>query len=81
MTERRKGARPRALKGGKIAFNQHNSVIDCVVRNLTEDGAMLKVPSTAGIPQRFYFRLDSEQAFRPCQVIWRRPDTLGITFR
>jgi len=78
--ERRKNPRTRALKGGKIAFNQHRSVIDCVVRNITSAGAQLKVPSTVGIPEQFEFRLDAEGGFRPCHVVWRRPDTLGIAF-
>jgi hypothetical protein len=80
MSERRKSPRVRALKGGKIAFNQHRSIIDCVVRNLTRDGAMLKVPSTVGIPERFEFRFEADGGYRPCHVVWRRPDMLGIAF-
>jgi hypothetical protein len=80
MVERRKIPRARALKGAKIAFNQHRSVIDCVVRNLTDVGAMLKVPSTVGIPERFDFRFDHERSYRPARVIWRREDTLGVEF-
>ncbi len=80
MVERRKTPRSRALKGAKIAFNQHRSVIDCVVRNLTNVGAMLKVPSTVGIPERFDFRFDHEREYRPARVIWRRDDCLGVAF-
>lgn len=80
MVERRKIPRARALKGAKIAFNQHRSVIDCVVRNLTDVGAMLKVPNTVGIPERFDFRFDNERKYRPARVIWRREDTLGVEF-
>ena len=80
MAERRKIPRARALKGAKIAFNQRRSVIDCVVRNLTDVGAMLKVPSTAGIPERFDFRFEHERSYRPARVIWRREDALGVEF-
>jgi hypothetical protein len=80
MNERRRIPRSRALKGAKIAFNHHHSVIDCVVRNLTDLGAMLKVPNTAGIPERFDFRLEHERTYRPARVIWRRDDTLGVEF-
>lgn len=80
MNERRTSPRGRALKGAKIAFNQKASVMDCIVRNLTDKGALLKVPSTVGIPERFDIKLDTERAYRPCKVVWRRDDSLGIEF-
>lgn len=80
MAERRKAPRARALKGAKIAFNEHRSVIDCVVRNLTAVGAMLQVPSTVGIPEQFDFRFEHERDYRRARVIWRREDSLGIEF-
>jgi hypothetical protein len=80
VTERRQSPRGRALKGAKIAFNQKSSVMDCTVRNLTEKGALLKFASTVGIPERFDIMLDTERAYRPCKVVWRRDDSLGIEF-
>lgn len=80
MAERRKIPRGRSLKGAKIAFNEHRSVIDCVVRNLTAMGAMLQVPSTVGIPEQFDFRFEHESDYRRARVIWRREDALGVEF-
>ena len=79
MAEKRKAARQRTLKGGVIAFNNRFSTMDCVVRNLTPTGAMLKVGSTVGIPDRFELKLESED-FRWCRVKWRREATIGIAF-
>ena len=79
MTEKRKAPRQRTLKGGVIAFHNRFSTIDCVVRNLTHTGAMLKVASTVGIPDRFELKLEHED-FRWCQVKWRRDDTIGVAF-
>ena len=52
MEERRKEARRRTLKAGKIMIDG-KSVIDCTVRNLTYKGANLEVGSPVGIPDTF----------------------------
>ena len=51
--ERRRELRARTLKSARILLNHHQSVIDCVVRNLSPTGACLKVETTLGIPDRF----------------------------
>jgi hypothetical protein len=79
VTEQRKVPRSRTLKGGTIAFNDHFSTIDCVVRNLSASGAMLKVANTVGIPDRFELKLEREN-FRWCRVRWRRNDAIGVEF-
>lgn len=79
MAEKRKAPRIRTLKGGVIAFNGRFSTMDCLVRNLTPTGAMLKVGTSVGIPERFELKLE-HQDFRPCRVKWRRNDALGIVF-
>jgi hypothetical protein len=79
MAEKRKIPRQRTLKGGVIAFHNRFSTMDCVIRNLTSTGAMLKVGSTLGIPDRFELKLENEE-FRWCRVKWRREDTIGVAF-
>jgi hypothetical protein len=68
--EKRRIPRQRTLKGGIVAFNDRSSTIDCLVANLTRYGAMLKVSSTAGIPERFELKLAPGQ-FLWCRVKWR----------
>jgi hypothetical protein len=79
MAERRKIPRQRTFKGGTIAFNQRFSSMDCLVRNLTAKGAMLKLASSVGIPDHFELKLEHDK-FRTCHVVWRREDALGIEF-
>jgi hypothetical protein len=79
MGERRAVPRHRTFKGGTIAFNRHFSTVDCLVRNLTAKGALLRVASSTGIPARFDLKLEHED-YRPCRVIWRHPDAIGIVF-
>jgi len=51
--ERRAEPRLRTLKAGKIAFNNHFSLYDCVVRNMTKHGACIEVANTLGVPPVF----------------------------
>jgi hypothetical protein len=76
--EKRRTPRHRTLKAGKIAFNDMKSVIDCVVRNLTSQGAALQVASLAGIPSQFILVVDAQR--RPCRVAWRQADRIGVEF-
>jgi len=66
------------LKEGRIIFNHRRSVIDCVVRNLSERGALLLVPHVAGIPQTFDFCVGDET--HAAHVVWAGKDRLGIAW-
>ena len=77
--ERRSEPRARTLKSGKIVFNRHFSVFDCLVRNLTSHGACLVVGDSLGVPSRFELVL-SDGAPRPCRLIWRFGDRVGVAF-
>jgi len=77
--ERRARPRRRVLKAAKIIFNDQKSVIDCVVRNETENGARLKVGGTTGIPDEFSLKI-MEAPARRCRTIWRSAYELGVAF-
>jgi diguanylate cyclase (GGDEF)-like protein len=81
MRERRRAARSRTLLEGKILLNDRRSVIDCVVRNLSEQGACLQVASVVGIPPTFDLQIDHEPATRPCVAVWHAQSRIGIEFR
>ena len=80
MDERRRLPRVRTLKSGKIIFNLHSCVVDCTVRNLTPQGALLVVPSLVGIPANFELVLEQDNARHDCRVVWRGENRLGVEF-
>ena len=80
MQERRKSARRRALKGGRIVFNKRSSTIDCTVRNLSPEGALLQVRGPFGIPEEFDLELDADAVIHPFNVVWRDARRLGVVF-
>jgi len=80
VNERRHARRARTLRAGKILLNNKSSVIDCTVRNLSADGACLRVASVTGIPPSFDLLIDGEDASLACDVVWRSPDHVGVSF-
>jgi diguanylate cyclase (GGDEF)-like protein len=79
MPERRQNERRRSLLGGRIVFNGRRSVIDCLVRNLSPEGACLQVQATAGIPTEFDLEISGEPT-RLARQIWQSENRIGIEF-
>jgi len=75
--ERRRDLRRRTLKSARIVFNNRQSTINCVVRNLSDHGALLLVP-TLGVPKEFELWLD--EANHWARVVWRTEDKMGVTW-
>lgn len=78
--ERRANARQRRLNGAKIVFNNNSSVIDCMVRDLSRQGARLLVASPVGIPDWFELRIDRTGAYYQSKVAWRSGKQIGVSF-
>ena len=76
----RRAYRSRALKHGRIVFNHGYGVFDCVIRNLSDRGAMLVLPAAANLPDRFELRLEATPPTRMCAVRWRSQDFVGVEF-
>jgi hypothetical protein len=55
-------------------------VIDCVVRDISNKGARLKVADPSLVPQQFELFLKETGSFRPSVVRWRRGKEVGIAF-
>lgn len=81
MLQRRTSPRLRTLKAGKIVFNYRRSVIDCTIRNVSETGACVQVPSTAGIPEQFDLLTGAEGVSRTCRVVWTTETQIGVEFQ
>ena len=78
VNERRDMPRRKALKGGKVVFNNHGSIFDCAIRNLSKSGALIILPNAIAIPNEFELKYDG--VMPRCAVKWRRIDRLGIGF-
>jgi hypothetical protein len=80
FTERRAAQRHKVLKGATLHFNRGYGALECVVRNLSDNGARLAFGDIAAVPSRFDFRLSGAAAARPAVVRWRGVEDVGIEF-
>ncbi len=80
MDEKRKTARRRVLKEGKIIFADGMRVIDCTIRDMSEAGARLLIANTVGIPDTFHLFEKSSGMIYPASIAWRQPSAIGVKF-
>lgn len=51
----------------------------CVVRDIAEDGAALKVDPQSSVPDRFTLIVPRNKTYS-CKVIWRKGGWVGVAF-
>lgn len=78
MSDQRGSRRAKVLKSARISFG--GGAISCAVCNLSEAGALLDVESPLGIPAQFTLVIPCDDLSRPCRVIWRSGNRLGVRF-
>ena len=78
--DRRAVNRTRVLRCAKIIVPRRSPVIHCTVQNITGGGACLKLANTYGVPQTFDLTFEHGRTRRPCRVIWRTDNELGVCF-
>ncbi len=76
---RRVARRVRTLKKATIILRGGYSVYDCIVRNLSDTGALLQV-EPLGIPNHFDLVLDAAVPRHTCTVRWRAETAMGVSF-
>jgi hypothetical protein len=78
--ERRSQPRHRVLKGAIIRFNKGYGAFECVVRNLSENGAKLTFGETSAVPVAFELKTAGDEQIHEARVRWRSPDSVGVSF-
>ncbi len=76
--ERRGGHRNRALLAGKVANQDATQTLDCVIRNLSADGAMIETPTPHLVPAEMHLVQIKEGIAWDAEVIWRRGNRVGV---
>ncbi len=79
MVEKRESPRHRTFKTGQINADKHPSV-DCIIRNMSEDGACLEVKSALVPVDEFGLVIRPDSIYRHCKVTWRKPGQIGVSF-
>lgn len=80
IVERRKQQRLRSLLGGRVSFNQKHCTLDCVVRNVSEDGALLMISDSVALPNAFDLDIARHQRSYVARIRWRDGERVGVAF-
>lgn len=79
MTELRREFRGRTYLGGLIVFENDSGSHDCVVRNLSQNGAKLSFAHPPQIPMQFELAIHKKGRHQ-ARLVWLDYDMAGVTF-
>ena len=80
MRERRESQRGRTYLGARLAFNNQYCAVDCLVRNMSRNGAKLIFEGSVLLPGEFELTLPQKGETRRARIVWRQQDEAGIVF-
>ncbi|KRR22021.1 PilZ domain-containing protein [Bradyrhizobium retamae] len=79
MEERRKFPRTEIEEPAYVSLS--GSVMRCVVRNISREGAAIDVDNPAFVPQRFRLVMAKDSSIvHECRVAWIQKNRIGLTF-
>jgi hypothetical protein len=79
MQECRTIQRTQVLVVARIIL-EDSSVVDCAVRDLTSIGAGIEIPDIGELPKTFALTFDAGHSLRPCRLVWREVNRMGVEF-
>lgn len=80
MNERRARPRHKTLIKGRIYFNNRLSSMDCIIREIGDDGCRLEFSENVALPDVFELDLPTKDEYFQAHVIWRRSNSIGISW-
>jgi hypothetical protein len=78
--DRRAVVRKRVLRGAKLAYADLGFVGDCLIRDLSSDGASLRPVNFDFVPDRFELIFPVDATLRIAHVKWRSGRDIGVKF-
>jgi hypothetical protein len=78
MEEKRKYQRSEVNEPAYVSAD--GSVMSCMVRNLSPEGAAIDIDDPAFVPARFRLVMSAGAVVRECQIAWLRDKRIGLTF-
>lgn len=79
MRERRKLARTHVQRCARL-LTEDSLLVDCVVLDLTNDGAGIRVQDVSTVSRVISLTFDSGRSNRSCRLVWLGADRMGVQF-
>jgi hypothetical protein len=80
VNNRRQTRRQRTCLEGRIVFNHRQSTMDCLIRNLSGDGAKITLPDYAPLPDEFEIAVCRRREAYSAKIVWRNTTEIGLRF-
>lgn len=80
MEERRKVPRLKSLLRGRVYFNNRNSTAECLVRDISAQGARLIFADEVMIPDIVDLFIPAKDQTLRAHVVWRNANEAGLAF-
>jgi hypothetical protein len=78
MEEKRKY--PRTEIDQPAYVSSDGSIMSCVVRNISPEGAAIDVENPAFVPEHFRLVMANDSSVRECRIAWIQQNRIGVTF-
>jgi PilZ domain len=78
MEEKRKHPRTEVNEPAFVSLG--GSVMRCMVRNISAEGAAIDVENPAFVPSRFRLVMANDSSVRECSIAWIQQKRIGVTF-
>ncbi|MDQ0465857.1 hypothetical protein QO010_003649 [Caulobacter ginsengisoli] len=79
--ERRRVPRQRALLSAKLASEDAAQTLDCVIRNISADGALIETKSPHLVPRELHLVQIKDGTAWDAEIIWRRGNLIGLALK
>jgi hypothetical protein len=80
MLDRRRNLRDKVLNGGIAELGERGTTMDCVVRNIGEQGRV-KFDSATKLPERINLTVARKGRSFLARLIWCQANKVGLAFR
>src|ERR1700721_1941228 len=81
MQDRRQSARDKVIYGGVAGIGEDGATRDCVVRNISENGASLEFGNVVRLPkEQMSLTIARKGRSFLARIIWLRDNFVGVAF-
>src|SRR3977135_948226 len=81
MLDRRESARDKVMYGGVAEIGEHGATRECIVRNISENGATIEFSNVVKLPrEQISLRIARKGRSFLAKVVWWRDNFVGLAF-
>jgi len=80
MVERRRSVRQKSFLRGCVHFNNRRNTFDCLIRDLSPEGARIIFSETVSVPDLVELYIPQKEQTVRARVQWRHGDEIGLAF-